>query len=220
LGNTGPVVRGSHDPADPADLLSIIEEARRLGFFGPRPAAEQLAHAHAVVALVAAAGVSAAPFLDLGSGGGLPGLALAACWPDQSGALLDASARKTAFLREAVASLGWSERISVAEGRAETLGRQPDLRTAFPVVVARSFARAAVTAELGGSFVREDGVLVVSEPPEKKDRWETEGLERLGLAPAGFHSAGGASVAVLRRVAPLDDRWPRAVGIPTKRPLW
>lgn len=202
------------------NLLAAVEEARRRGFFGPRGASEQLAHAQAFVDLIEAAGVAPAPFLDLGSGGGLPGLVLAARWAGTDGALLDASARRTGFLRETVAALGWDARIRTLEGRGEALGRQAELRGAFPVVVARSFGAPAVTAEIGSAFLGEAGALVVSEPEENSGRWPDEGLQRLGLRLVGGESGAGATIAVLRRIAPLDERWPRAVGIPGKRPLW
>jgi hypothetical protein len=61
----------------------------------------------------------------------------------------------------------------------------------------------------------------VSEPEDGgAARWPAESLERLGLSPTELHSGSGARLAAIRRLAPIDDRWPRAVGIPAKRPLW
>jgi 16S rRNA (guanine527-N7)-methyltransferase len=208
------------DP-DLRDLTAQLEDARRLGFFGPRPVREQIDHAIAFVELLEDHRVGPARFLDLGSGGGLPGLVLAARWPGVSGTLLDASVRRTAFLRSAVLALGWADRIRVAEGRAELLAREVGLRASFPLVVSRSFAAPAVTAEVGGAFLETGGVLAVSEPEDGgAARWPAESLERLGLSPTELHSGSGARLAAIRRLAPIDDRWPRAVGIPAKRPLW
>ena len=205
---------------DRRDLHALVEEAQRLGFFGPRPVSEQIAHAIAFAELLETHEFGPREFLDLGSGGGLPGLLLAVRWPDARGTLLDVSVRRTAFLRKAVLELGCESRISVAEGRAELLARDAALREAFPLVVARSFAAPAVTAEIGGAFVRVGGALAVSEPQDRGERWLPEGLARVGLGvPAVIHGSD-ARIAVLIRTAALDDRWPRAVGIPTKRPLW
>ncbi|MDQ1465696.1 MAG: rRNA (guanine527-N7)-methyltransferase [Actinomycetota bacterium] len=213
------------DSQDLPHLAAILEHARRAGFVGPRPVVEQIDHASALAAVLEAHGSGPAPFLDLGSGGGLPGLILAARWPEHPATLLDASARRTAFLRRTVVALGWEQRVEVAEGRAEVLGKDPALRGRFPLVVARSFARPAVTAEIGGAFVQVGGVLAVSEPDDAPEgaaggRWPAEALEMLGFAPATMHSGAGARVAILFRMSPLDARWPRAVGVPTKRPLW
>jgi 16S rRNA (guanine527-N7)-methyltransferase len=213
-------------------LEEVFETARRMGFLGPGPAAEQSAHAVAFARVLEAAGAGPDVFLDLGTGGGVPGLVLAAVWPEQSGTLLDSSQRRTAFLRRTVVALGWASRISVVEGRAESLARDRRLRATFPLVVSRSFATPSVTAEIGGAFLTVGGRLAVSEPNEAapggrepdsrkvSDRWPPDGLADLGLGAAEIAVGEGARAAVMRRARPVDDRWPRAAGIPAKRPLW
>jgi 16S rRNA (guanine527-N7)-methyltransferase len=201
-------------------LPAVFAAAQRSGFLGPRPVGEQIDHAVAFAGLLSAAGVGPSDFLDLGSGGGIPGLVLAAVWPGQSGTLLDSSQRRTAFLRRTVASLGWESRISVSEGQAETLARDTGLRVSFVLVVSRSFAAPGVTAEIGGAFLEVGGHLAVSEPTEDADRWPADGLAGLGLEPAQRSGADGARVALIRRATPVDGRWPRGPGIPAKRPLW
>ena len=203
-------------------LTAALDDAQRFGFLGRGPVGDQIEHSAAFAGVLEEAGIGPAAFLDLGSGGGLPGLVLAARWADQGGALLDASARRTAFLRRTVVALGWDSRITVLEGRAENLARSTDLRGAFPLVVARSFASPAVTAEIGGAFVEIGGVLVVSEPDvaNLSERWPAEQLAELGLGAAELHRGHGVGVAVMRRIAALAERWPRGVGTPAKRPLW
>jgi 16S rRNA (guanine527-N7)-methyltransferase len=213
-------------------LAEIFETARRMGFLGPGPAAGQSAHAAAFARVLEVVGAGPATFLDLGSGGGVPGLVLAARWPEHSGILLDSSQRRTAFLRRAVIALGWAPRVSVVEGRAESLARDPALRGRFRLVVSRSFAPPAVTAEIGGAFLTVGGCLAVSEPNEAgsggneadagqaSDRWPTGGLADLALAGAKTAVGEGARAALIRRTGPVDERWPRAAGIPAKRPLW
>ena len=60
---------------------------------------------------------------------------------------------------------GARKMADLAIGRAEDAGRDPELREGFDLVTARSFARPAVTAEIGAGLVRPGGVMVVSEPP-------------------------------------------------------
>lgn len=162
--------------------------------------------------------------LDLGSGGGVPGLVLATARPELEVTLLEARRRACRFLREAVAELGLAG-VDVVESRAEEAARRPDLRETFDAVVSRSFGPPAVTAECAVGFLRPSGRLVVSEPPADEEggglaaRWPADGLEQLGL---GVPVPGGgpqASFAVLEKLRG-DDRWPRRVGIPLKRPLW
>jgi 16S rRNA (guanine527-N7)-methyltransferase len=203
-----------------AAVAAALEDARRFGFLGRGPVGEQIDHASAFASVLEAEDIGPAGFLDLGSGGGLPGLVLAARWPDRPATLLDASARRTAFLRRTIVALGWEARVVVVEGRAESLARSPDLRGAFALVVARSFAAPAVTAEVGGAFVEVGGVLAVSEPSEGSDRWQVQPLADLGLSPAALCHGVGARAAIIHRTGVLTERWPRGVGTPAKRPLW
>lgn len=134
---------------------------------------------------------------------------------------MDAGGRRVEFLLEAVATLGLDGRVDVVEGRAEELARRDGLRGRFDLVVARGFGPPAVTAECGCGFLAVGGRLVVSEPPGgRPDRWPAEGLAALGLEPAATVTTGGMSYAVLRQTTACPDRYPRRVGIPSKRPLF
>lgn len=195
-----------------------LERARTLGFLGPGPVEPHRLHAErAAVALAALdPGLAEAPCLDLGSGGGLPGLVLALRWPRSRWVLLDANERRTTFLAEAVEALDLADRVTVVRSRAEVAGRDPSLREAFALVTARSFGAPAVTAECGAPFLRAGGWLAVSEPPEPDPaRWPADGLAELGLVLVERDSW-----AILRREGPLPDRLPRRDGLPAKRPLW
>lgn len=198
------------------DLLAVLEEARSWGFLGPGPVADHVAHAEAF-----AAAVSLPPdrALDLGSGGGVPGLVLAGRWPTTRWVLLDSQERRTAFLAGAVARLGWQDRVQVVRARAEEAGRDPDLRAAFDLVTARSFGPPAVTAECAAPFLRVGGHLLVSEPPEAVDRWPAAGLAPLGLEVVGVRT-GAHRMAALEQITGCPDSYPRAVGRPAKRPLF
>ena len=191
--------------------------SRELGFLGPGPLALQIEHARGFASVMARAPDS---YLDLGSGGGLPGLVLGLMWPRARGVLLDASARRTEFLREAGERLAIGDRVEVVCGRAEETGRLPRLRGRFDVVTARSFGSPAVTAECGVPFLRIGGRVLVSEPPEDSEtRWPRERLAELGLEVETPPSPQARYVG-LQLVQPLADRWPRRTGIPSKRPLW
>lgn len=154
--------------------------------------------------------------LDLGSGGGLPGLVLGAALPHVRVCLVDATQRRVDELRLAAAELGLAN-VTALHGRAEDLARRDDMRATFSAVVSRSFGPPAVTAECASGFLGVGGVLVVSQPPEPaSDRWPAEGLRALGMevvaSPPGFQ--------VIRQIYPCPDRFPRRAGMPTKRPLF
>ena len=158
--------------------------------------------------------------IDLGSGGGVPGLVLAAAWPSSHWLLLDSSARRTDFLVEAVGRLGYRSRVDVLRSRAEEAGRSPDWRGRADLVVARSFGSPPVTAECGAPFLQVGGRLVVSEPPgAPAGRWPESGIAPLGLRLARRYQGEGAWVS-LEQVELCPAAYPRANGRPAKRPLF
>ncbi len=126
-----------------AALLAVLDEAQRRGFFGPGGLEEPLRHALGFATLLPdTAGFDG---LDLGSGGGLPALPLAIVRPDARWTLVDAMAKRTEFLQEAVIGLGLEARVTVVTGRAETL--PVSWRGRFDVVTARGFGPPAVLAD-------------------------------------------------------------------------
>jgi 16S rRNA (guanine527-N7)-methyltransferase len=160
-------------------------------------------------------------FLDLGSGGGLPGLVLALRWPDARGVLLDAGARRGEHLEAACRDLGLADRVAVVVARAEDAARNADWRGSVELVVARAFGAPAVTAECAVGFLRPGGRLVVSEPPGgEPSRWDPVGLVRLGLEGPEMLRGERATGAAFELRAAADERWPRRTGVPAHRPLW
>ncbi len=208
------------------DLDEILRQAQDLGMFGPGAIAEHRRHAEELsrLALHGLEGLGSIRFLDLGSGGGLPGLVLAWGLPESArltGVLLDSQQRRVVFLAEAVDRLGCADRIEAVSARAEDAARDEAHRERYDLVVARGFGAPAVTAECAVAFLRPGGRLVVSEPPDADPaRWDAEQLAALGLSPPELRASAHAHAAVLHRQGALDPRWPRRPGIPTKRPLW
>jgi len=84
--------------------------------------------------------------VDLGSGGGVPGLVLAAVWTGSTVYLIETMGRRAAFLSRSVGTLDLNL-VHVIPGRAEEAGRDPALRGTFDLVTARGFGPPAVTAE-------------------------------------------------------------------------
>jgi 16S rRNA (guanine527-N7)-methyltransferase len=202
-------------------LTEVLLESQRLGFLGPGPVEQHIHHARGFVnAVEEALGRAPGSYLDLGTGGGVPGLVLALVWPEARGAFLDAGVRRCAALRAWVARLALDGRVEVLEGRAEELARVPELREQAEAVTARGFAVPAATAEIASGFVAVGGVVVVSDPPEHEPgRWPPAPLAGLGLAARSLEFASG-HFTVLRKHSPAPDAVPRPAGRPAKRPLW
>lgn len=198
---------------DDTGLITQLERSRSLGFLGPGPVEEHVRHAGGFVdALASAEG----RVIDLGAGGGVPGLVVAMRRPDLELILLDAMAKRCRFLEEALGAL--ELRATVVEGRAEELGRGP-LRGSAVAVVARSFGAPATTAECAAPLLTVGGRCIVSEPPEAHDRWDAAGLATLGMRVGPRHR-GGTALQELQQVEPCPERYPRRNGVPAKRPLF
>jgi 16S rRNA (guanine527-N7)-methyltransferase len=202
-------------------LIEILEESQRRGLLGPGPVESHIAHARGFALALRRFSPTPPPrALDLGAGGGVPGVVLLFEWEETDFIWLDSTQRSAAFLQLAKERLDGSDRVRVLQGRAEDLGRVSGLRGSLDVVVARSFGRPAVTAECGAPFLVRDGYLVVSDPPVESDaRWDDGGLRKLGLEAVGRLS-DGANYQVLRQVEVCPEEFPRRSGRPGKRPLF
>jgi len=195
--------------------MRALAEARALGFLGPGPLDEHLASAARFAdALVAAR--TEGPALDLGSGGGVPGLPLAEWFPAWEWVLFDAQRRRTSFLAAATAAASLAPRVRAVRGRAEEVGHDPAHREVYGVVTVRSFGPPAATAEAATGLVRVGGHVVIAEPPDGVDRWDRDGLARLSLRVA----RRGGGVVTLEKVAPAGEDVPRPVRSQRKAPLF
>jgi 16S rRNA (guanine527-N7)-methyltransferase len=105
--------------------------------------------------------------LDIGSGGGLPGVVIAIVRPDIRVHLLESTTKKAHFLEETCNSLGID--VVVHNGRAEVLGKGP-LGGRFPVVTARAVARLDELVRLAAPFLAPGGTLYAI----KGERWVEE----------------------------------------------
>lgn len=198
---------------DDRALIGALVEAQERRFLGPGPVIEHVEHARRLVPSLPETGVG----VDLGSGGGVPGLVLAADRPGMSWVFVEANLRRTEWLQEALGWVGLGN-VTIRNERAEETGRS-ELRGTAAVVTARSFAAPAITAECGAPLLGPGGVLWVSEPPSPAaDRWPAAGLREVGLRVAV--RSGVRSWAALEVSSPCPDRYPRRVGIPVKRPLF
>ena len=159
--------------------------------------------------------------VDLGTGGGIPGLVLATLtmcrW-----VLVDRGERRGSFLRWAVRRLGLRDRVEVVVADAVEVGRGP-LRGKANLVTARSFAPPGPTVECGAPLLLPGGFLVVSAPPAaaggRAGRWEDGGLRAMGLEDWGGWHTGQAGYRAMQLVADCPNRFPRRFSRQLSDPL-
>lgn len=160
--------------------------------------------------------------LDIGSGGGVPGLALAIARPDLSVTLLDATAKKVRFLAETAGALGL-DNVSAIQGRAEELARDRRHRERYGVVTARAVARLVTLAELALPFLAVGGRAILP-----KGRAAAEELDEaryaIGLLggraqPLVATAIEGTTLVLIDKRKPTPPAYPRTTGVPNKSPL-
>lgn len=147
----------------------------------------------------------AGPIVDVGSGGGAPGIPLAVSLPDRDVTLLESNGRKCEFLR------AWAPaNVRVVRGRAE----EQEIE-AYGVAVAKALAPPPVAAEWCLPLVREGGAAVLWIGPTA----DAGVLARVARRLGGELDELRDGIAVLRKVEPTPDGFPRRVGVARKRPL-
>jgi 16S rRNA (guanine527-N7)-methyltransferase len=161
--------------------------------------------------------------VDVGSGGGLPGLPLKIARPDLELTLIEADQAKSAFLVHACATLGL-QGVEVVAVRAEEAGHDPRFRETFDVAVARALAPMPVLVELCLGLVRVGGRLLAQKTEGEDHEAAGRAIEIMGGSRPVVHASpsaarGSGTVVVIDKIRPTPDGYPRRPGVPTRRPL-
>lgn len=166
--------------------------------------------------------------VDVGSGGGLPGLPIKVLRPQMDVTLLEATAKKADFLRYVAGRLGL-EGVRVVNDRVESAGKLEEYRGAYDMATVRAVAGLDVISEYCAPLVKKGGYVVsMKGPVDPQEMAAGEKAARLlkaeisGVIQVPFLSElpeKRRNLVVLRKLAGTPERYPRKNGIPRKKPL-
>ena len=163
--------------------------------------------------------------LDIGSGGGFPGLPIAAALPGAAVTLLEPIRKKTAFLRTVVDATGLTDRVAVVTGRAEELATKPTQRGTWSVVTTRAVASTADLIELAFPLLEPGGVLVAwkrgdlgAELAAARRAVDALGGGALDVHDVAIGGLAGHRLVTIRRTGRVPDAYPRDPAARRRRP--
>ncbi len=165
-------------------------------------------------------------WLDLGSGGGMPGMILALAKPEISMTLVESTQKKAHFLNLAAAELGLLKRVQIEPERAERLG-QGKLREKFDIVTCRALGRLNIVLELAIPLLKIGGKLIAYKGP-KADEEILEAEKALKLLNAKVSQKKTftlpfleetRTLIVIEKLALTPRQYPRLPGTPAKEPI-
>lgn len=174
-------------------------------------------HVEEVLALLAACPpAEGTRAVDVGAGGGVPGIPMAILRPDLHVSLLESDRRKAGFLTHAAGALQLGN-VAVLVERAEDLARRPEARESFDLAVSRAVAPPPVMCELALPLVRAGGMVAALVTDADRAARECERAAQLCGGGEPRAAADGVLLVAKERATPED--YPRRAGVPLRRPL-
>jgi 16S rRNA (guanine527-N7)-methyltransferase len=159
--------------------------------------------------------------IDVGSGGGAPGIPLAIALPNVRFTLLEATGKKARFLQETVETLGL-RKVDIASERAETAAAKGSpRRETCDVAIARALGPMAVLLELTLPFVRVGGLVLAIKGAKAEAEIEEakHALRLLQGSVVDVRETPTGRVVIVEKFAPSPGRFPRSPGEPKRMPL-
>lgn len=170
-------------------------------------------------------GAAPQSLVDIGAGAGFPGLPLKILRPELRLTLVESIAKKAAFLRHMVNTLGLTD-VEIIIARAEAAGRDQAQRERYDVVVARAVAELRVLAEyclplcrIGGRFLAPKGAQIEDELQGALPAIAQLGGRLVAIEPVELPELEPRTLVVIEKIAATPPQYPRAPGVPAKRPL-
>lgn len=163
--------------------------------------------------------------IDVGTGGGFPGVPLAILYPEKEFVLLDSLKKRLNIIDSLTHELGINN-VTTFHGRAEDAAKQKDMREAFDLCVSRAVANLTSLSELCIPFVKVGGYFVAYKGPGAYDEVKEaeNAINILGgklesiTVPEGQKESEHTLITILK-TANTPEKYPRKAGDPLKKPL-
>ena len=162
--------------------------------------------------------------LDLGTGGGFPGIPLAILSPEKEFILVDSLNKRIKAVLEMAEEIGLKN-VKVVHGRAEDLGRNPKYRDHFDLCVSRAVANLDVLCEYCLPFVKENGYFIayksseISEEVQESRRAIKVLKGELSHIKSFEIAANSRTLVIIEKIARTPKPYPRQAGKPGRLPI-
>lgn len=159
--------------------------------------------------------------VDVGSGGGLPGIPLAITMPQVTFSLVESTKKKAVYLNEVVSQLEL-DNVTVLADRAESLATSDGgFRDIADAVIARAVGPLNVLLELTIPFVKVGGVLIAikGKKAEQEIEHASKALHVLHARVESSRRTSTGTVVVIRKLEPTPKKYPRIAGEPKRAPI-
>lgn len=169
---------------------------------------------------------SAQSVIDVGTGGGFPGVPLAIVFPEKEFVLIDSLNKRIRIINDLCAKLGIAN-VRAVHGRAEELARRKDMRESFDLCVSRAVANMSTLSEYCLPFVKVGGCFMAYKGPDcDRELAEAENAVRLlggRVDRIESPSADGLDfdhrIIVISKEKNTMSKFPRKAGTPSKEPI-
>ena len=170
--------------------------------------------------------VAAGSVIDVGTGGGFPGIPLAVCSPEKFFLLLDSLNKRLKIIGELTEELGINN-VKLLHSRAEDAARNKEYREKFDICVSRAVSNLSTLCEYCLPFIKVGGYLLAYKGPEAENELakaskalKTLGGEAMEIRDTQMEEYGlEHRILVIKKVKPTPKAYPRKAGTPLKEPL-